>query len=139
MKRCKFSAELFEVSVPIWFFSSAQICGSKGGLGMFKFIDFLTPEEQEALNKLREKLGGKTIYIRYPERNPYREYLEKRNARIRKMFVRLKKLGLSNNTIYAEISIRLTCAKGLSESQIRKIVHGYIRKRKSKCQNPNIK
>ena len=96
---------------------------------MFKFIDFLSPQEREALNLLREKLGGKTIYIRYPEYNPYREYLEKRNNRIRKMFFRLKKLGLSNNAIYAEISIRLSCAKGLSQSHIRKIVKGYLKKR----------
>jgi Mor family transcriptional regulator len=101
---------------------------------MFKFYDFLTPEEQEALNKLREKLGGRNIYIRYPEPNQYRLYLNKRNARIRKMFVRLKKLGLSESVIYAEISIRLSCAKGLSESHIRKIVKGYLEKRSQRSE-----
>lgn len=105
---------------------------------MFKLIELLTPEEIEGLNKLREKLGGKTVYIPYPENNPYRAYLEKRNQRIRKMFYRFKKLGLSNNVIYAEISIRLSCAKGLSQSHIRKIVKNYLAKPKSQIPKSKI-
>jgi hypothetical protein len=104
---------------------------------MFKLWDLLTEEEKQALNKLRQKLGGKVIYVPYPEHNDYRECLDHRNARIRKMFMRLKKLGLSEHVIYAEISIRLSCAKGLSQSHIRKIVKGYLGK--SKIQNPKSK
>src|SRR5438552_14221508 len=82
--------------------------------GTFKFPDFLTEEERKAFNKLREKLGGKTVYIPYPEEDHYHQYLERRNHRIRKMFQKYKAMGLRNNETYAEISLRLTCAKGLS-------------------------
>jgi hypothetical protein len=101
---------------------------------MFKLWELLTEDEKEALNKLRQKLGGKVIYVPYPEHN---EYIEHRNQRIKKMFMRLKKLGLSERVIYAEISIRLSCAKGLSQSHIRKIVKNYLAKPKS--QTPKSK
>ncbi|MFB3895412.1 MAG: hypothetical protein ACE14V_03815 [bacterium] len=94
---------------------------------MFKLWDYLSDEEKAALNQLRQKLGGKVVYIPYPEHNDFHEYIEHRNQRIKKMFARLKKLGLSERVIYAEISIRLSCAKGLSQSHIRKIVKGYTR------------
>lgn len=102
---------------------------------MFKFWDLLSEEEKEALNKLRQKLGGKVIYVPYPEHNDFHAYIEHRNQRIKKMFIRLKKLGLSEHIIYAEISIRLSCAKGLSHSHIRKIIKGYLN-RKAKASNP---
>jgi hypothetical protein len=102
---------------------------------MFKLWDLLTEEEKQALNQLRQKLGGKVIYVPYPEHNDFHAYIEHRNQRIKKMFMRLKKLGLSEHVIYAEISIRLSCAKGLSQSHIRKIVKGYIRS-KSQISNP---
>ncbi len=93
--------------------------------GTFKFPDFLTEEERQAFNKLRERLGGKMVYIPYPEKNHYHQVLERRNHRIRRMFRKYKSLGLSNQEIYAEISLRLSCAKGLSMNRIRAIVHGY--------------
>ena len=97
--------------------------------GTFKFPDFLTTEEREALNKLREKLGGKMVYIPYPEKNHYHQVLEMRNHRIHRMFKKYKMLGLSTREIYAEIFLRLSCAKGLSMNRIRAIVHGYYKKK----------
>ena len=93
--------------------------------GKFKFQDFLTPQEREALNLLREKLGGKTVYIPYPEEDHYHDFLQRRNQKIRTMYRRYKKLGLSNSVVYAEISIRLSCAKHLSMNRIRAILRGY--------------
>ena len=97
--------------------------------GKFKFMDFLSKEEQEAVNRLRETLGGKTIYIPYPDKDPYHEYLEKRNQRICRMFEKYKMLGLPEEVIYAEISIRLSCAYKLSMNRIRAIIKGYGRKK----------
>ena len=93
--------------------------------GTFKFQEFLSEEEREAFNRLREKLGGKTVYIPYPERDHFHEYLQRRNEKMRRMYWKYKELGLPNILIYAEIAIRLTCAKGLSVSRIRAIVHEY--------------
>ena len=97
--------------------------------GKFKFLEFLSKEEQEVFNRLREKLGGKTVYIPYPKRDPYRQYLEKRNKKIRRMFERYKKLGLLEEVIFAEISNRLSCVNKLSMSRIRAIVKRYGRKK----------
>ena len=93
--------------------------------GNFKFIDLLSDRERVAFNQLRNKLGGKTVYIPYPTETRFQHYLRKRNRKIQKMFRRYKKLGLNNSQVYAEISIRLTCAKGLSMNHIRNIVHRY--------------
>jgi len=97
--------------------------------GTFKFPDFLSEEERQAFNQLREKLGGKTVYIRYPAKDHYHQVLIRRNQRICRMYRKYKELGISNQEIFAEISIRLTCAKGLSMNRIRAIVHGYGRKK----------
>ena len=95
----------------------------------FRFMDFLTPEEQELFKQFREKLGGKILYIPYPDADYYFDFLAKRNRKIKKMYARLKKLGLSDRVIYAEISIRLSCAHNLSQSRLRAIIKGYVYKR----------
>ena len=93
--------------------------------GSFKFKEFLSQEEQDAFDKLREKLGGKVVYSPYPKEDQYKKFLVRRNQNIQRMFAKLKYLGLENREIYAEITLRLSCAKGLSVSRIRAIVHGY--------------
>ncbi len=93
--------------------------------GKFNFLEFLSPAEREAFELLREKLGGKTVYIPYPEEDPYKEALKNRNRAIKRMYYRLKKLGYSDRITFTEISIRLGCARNLSYSSIRAIVKGY--------------
>ncbi len=100
--------------------------------GTFNFLDFLSNQERDAFNLLREKLGGKTIYIPYPEDDPYQKTLKKRNQAIRRMYRRLKKLGYSDRIAFTEITIRLASARNLSYSSIRAIVKGYQNKKQVK-------
>lgn len=94
-------------------------------MNTFKFKDFLSSEELAAMELLREKLGGRRIYIRYPEDFREKQYHNKRNRRMVRMYQVCKQVGMSDRQAFAEVSIRVPGAYCLSMSRIRHIVKGH--------------
>jgi len=89
--------------------------------GTFKFVDFLCEKDQHLFCEFYRRVEGTAVYFPKCRQSQIR-FMNRRNRSIRRMFFRLKKLGLNDMEAYCEIQLRNNLARKLAINTIRAIV-----------------